>query len=204
MDNKKIIDWVAQNMFATTKKDIDLWHWSSKPLIDNIKRIFVSNGNFLNFNKGAIGHGLYASTSAVDLIEKGQEVLHFKVKKGTRALVIHPWVFPIGMPEFFEMSLKELQWTDFKLPEAEFRLGVDDDINKIIDEMLQELNPECCFYCFGYNLACLIRHSSCVDFDPDENPVPGVIEYHKKKPHDIPMLAPHLLKAWLARHDVGG
>lgn len=200
MDIKEIINWNAKKMFATTTKDIDLWHWSSKTLIDKIKRILVSGGSFCHFNRGAIGRGLYVSTSAVDLIEKGTEVMHFRLKKETKALVIHPWVFPIGMPEFFEISIEKLQWTDFKLPEAEFRLGLKDDINQIIDKMLDELNPDCCFYCYGYNLACLIRNSACVDFDEKDNAIQSVIEYHKNNPNDIPMLAPHLLKAWLEKY----
>jgi hypothetical protein len=190
--------WAKKELIATTPTDIPLWHWSSGEAIAAIKRTILAQGHFRHFRQRAVGCGLYGSTSAVDLMERGPEVIHFKVKQGTQALMIHPIVFQIGIPEIFEMALDNLGWSDFQLPDAKL-----EEIERpadVIDELLDELQLPCCFYSLGLYLACMVRDSRCIDFDPALDSNQTVLAYHQANPQDIPMLAPQLLPAWLAKH----
>lgn len=195
-----IEDWVKEELITTTPHDIPLWHWSDSQAIAELKENLSARGDFRHYRQGAVGHGLYASCSAVDLIERGPEVIHFKVKQGTQVLMVHPIVFQMGVPEFFETTMKNMGWSDFQLPKPGIDLGLFPDTPAIIDTLLDRLQLPCCFYMLGMNLACMIHDSSCLDFDPDVDTAKTVLEYHRANPQDIPMLAPHLLTAWLAKN----
>ncbi len=192
--------WAKNELIATTPDDIPLWHWSSGKVIAELKRTILTQSGFRHFRKGAVGSGLYASSSAVDLMERGPEVIHVKVKQGTQALMIHPVVFQTGMPETFEMALNSLGWSDFHLPSLDVKLDSVSRTADVIDDLLDELKLPCCFYVFGLHLACMVRDSRCLNFDPGLDSTKTVLAYHQANPHDIPMLAPQLLSAWLEKH----
>jgi len=192
--------WAKNELIATTPSNIPLWHWSDDKTIAKLKLIILAHGSFRHFRQGAVGSGLYASNSAVDLMERGPQVIHFNIKPGTKALMIHPLVFSTGMPEIFEMALESLNWSDFHLPVPNAKLDIVSQPALVIDNLLDELELPCCFYTFGLHLACMVRDSRCLNFDPELDSIKTVLTYHQANPQDIPMLAPQLLSNWLARH----
>jgi len=193
--------FAQHELISTTPGDIPLWHWSSGQSIINIMRIIQTQDHFRHFSQKAVGSGLYASTSAVDLMEYGPSVIHFKVKPGTKALMIHPYVFGVGVPEIFDMALQHSGWTDFHPSMSTATVCDVERPADVIDELLDELELPCCFYTFGLYLACMVRDSRCIDFDPQMNSNETVLAYHQANPEEVPMMAPHLLPAWLAKHD---
>ncbi|OQY55177.1 MAG: hypothetical protein DRR08_22815 [Candidatus Parabeggiatoa sp. nov. 2] len=195
--------WAKKELISTVPSDIPLWHWSHAKSIINIMQIIQTQDNFRHFRQRAVGSGLYASTSAVDLMEYGPSVIHFKVKQGTEALMIHPVVFSVGVPEIFDMALEHSGWTDFHPSVSTATVCDVEQPADVIDELLDELELPCCFYTFGLYLACMVRDSRCIDFDPQINSNETVLAYHKANPEEVPMMAPHLLPAWLAKFGTG-
>ncbi len=193
-------EFVKNNLIISTPKEISAWHWSSWQHTFLIKRMILKNENFDIFNMGSSGRGLYLSCSAVDNMERGNTVSYFKIKAGSRLLVIHPIIFHEGMPEIWEWDLAKWGWTNFALPETNYRLPVGTIISDVIEDLHREFDVDGNLFAYGMHLACTIRKSKCIIYDPNIDADETVLDYHRQNPEDIPMLAPQLLKNWLLLH----
>lgn len=195
-------DWARANLLTNIPRDISIWHWSAKDSIDRITRVIQSNGRFDEFRGGAVGRGLYVSTSAIDLMDRGSEVFYAKIQNGTKALIIDPTVFNVGQVEILEMELQRHGWHNFEFPpcEQELKKAFSANPPAMIEQLLEKLEVPCCVYVFGFYLAFMIRDSRCLLFDSHIAPASTVLKYHHEHPREKPMLAPHLLEQWLAKH----
>ena len=77
---------IAASFSLVTPDSLSLWHWTDpakKRII--IGRIDTTVG-FADFSEGACGRGLYTSISVIDLIDRGNEVVHLHLQAGCRSL----------------------------------------------------------------------------------------------------------------------
>lgn len=195
---------LAGRFSLTTTEPLSLWHWSDRERIRTIAARLGSRAGFGDFSSGACGQGLYTSFSAVDLIDRGDEVIHLYLKPESRLLIVHPDVFGVGFSELFDFSLKRLGWT-WKLPKpdlAGLELGGLDrkalKDSSILAGLMDAGECDGCLYSYGMNLAVMLRTSHRAWTDPSEDVVSTIRAYSEKHPEDVPMLAPDKLRHWLA------
>ncbi|MCP5050031.1 MAG: hypothetical protein GY940_22880, partial [bacterium] len=182
--------------------DIPVWHWTSNDSMKRIQGIIENRGTFDQFNNGVVGHGLYVSSSAIDLMDRGNEVFYAKISSGSNVLVIEPGLFKVGVPELFRMMLKKNGWSDYRYQPVDKKTkeAICADVPGSIDRLLHDLDIPCCVYAFGLYLAFMIRDSSCLKYDAHIEQASTVLKYHREHPAEVPMLAPHLLEQWLIKN----
>lgn len=196
---------LKKNLVMQAPRDIPIWHWTNYDSLKRIQGIIQSGGTLDQFNKGAVGRGLYVSSSAIDLMDRGTEVFYAEISSGSNVLVIEPYLFNVGVPELFEMMLKQNGWSDYRYQPVDEKMkeAISRDVPASIDRLLRELDIPCCVYAYGLYLAFMIRDSSCLKYDRGIDPASTVIRYHREHPGETPMLAPHRLEQWLEEHGCG-
>ncbi len=111
-----------------------------------------------------IGSGLYVSLSAVDTLEQGKQFpLVTEIKAGTRAMIIDPWLFSVGVAELFEDQLSQefgIQKT-FPAPPEELR-SWNMDPKTTVPMLMDELEAPCALYSYGFYPAVMVRHARCL------------------------------------------
>lgn len=162
------------------------------------ERIGTEEG-FNDFSTGACGRGLYTSCSAVDLIDRGDEVIHLHLMTESKLLMIDPEVFGVGFSELFEMALHRLSY-HWVPPDSEQnrRLAKAFAAPELIDPLLDAGEFDGCLFSYGLNPAVMLRTSNRTWRDGEEDCVALVKTYAERHPGDIPMLAPGKLRQWLA------
>lgn len=196
------IKWTKGHLLTEIPVNIPVWHWSNTDSLNRITRIILDGGSFDQFNRGAVGSGLYVSTSAIDLMDRGTEVFYAEVKKGSKALLIDPRLFNTGVMELFEITLKQHGWSDFKyqpIDDPKIKEALSGNTPGIIDQLLRKIDIPCCVYSYGLYLAFMIRDSSCLLYNEAVDPAATVLQYHREHPHEVPMLAPDRLRSWLEK-----
>lgn len=200
----EVIDWINKNLVTQVPRDIPVWHWSNADAVNNIRSIAENGGTFDRFNRGAVGRGLYVSTSAVDLMDRGNEIFYARLRSESAALIIEPALFNVGVPELFGMMLMKSGWSDYRCPRPEpgIKEYLTPDVPGVIDRLLAELKIPCCVYAFGLYLTFMVRDGSCLEYDKGIDPASTVITYHRAHPKEVPMLAPDRLNQWLAAQNI--
>ncbi len=201
MFEDSLVKWIKKHLLTEVSVNIPVWHWSNTDSLNRITKTILDGGSFDKFNRGAVGSGLYVSTSAIDLMDRGTEVFYAEVKKGSKALMIDPRLFSTGVTELFEITLKQHGWSDFKYPpfDPEIKEALSNNPPGIIDQLLGCIDIPCCVYCYGLYLAFMIRDSFCLFYDEAVDPAAAVLKYHREHPLEEPMLAPDRLRMWLEK-----
>src|ERR1700733_602398 len=105
-------DWARSPLLVTLPRDFPVWHWTRTPAqADRARAAVMGGGELSGCGSGATGHGLYLSTSAVDLMDRGQEVVAATVLGGTPALMVHPELFGVGFSELLVHVLRVQEWS---------------------------------------------------------------------------------------------
>jgi hypothetical protein len=194
-------DWARSHLLVTLPRDFPVWHWTRTPVQAERVRAAVAAGDDLSAcGSGATGHGLYLSTSAVDLMDRGQEVVAATVLGGTQALMVHPELFGVGFSELLEHTLHAQRWS-WKIPS--FKKKVDPASARpgpeAIEGLLDRLGLPCCAYVLGLHMAFMARHARCLRLVPEAEQPRTVADYVAAHPHDRPMLVPReTITRWIA------
>lgn len=193
------IKFAKDRLLIEIPANTPVWHWSNADSLHRIARIVKDGGSFDKFSKGAVGSGLYVSTSAVDLMDRGAEVFYAEIGMGSKALVIDPRLFDVGVPELFDLALRRRGWGYVKRTPVgkKMKNALSEDPPGMIDHLLRDIDIPCCVYCYGLHLAFMVRDSSCLLHDETVEPEATVIKYHMENPGEAPMLAPGRLRLWL-------
>ncbi len=132
-----------------------------------------------------MGQGLYLSTSATDLMDRGEEVLAAVLPAGTPVLMIEPTLFSVGFPELLDMALRRLAW-HWEAPD-----GGPPPLRpapEVIDSLLEELSLPACAYVLGMHLAIKVVDGRCLRLLPANEQVRSVADYVDANPKDRPMM----------------
>lgn len=194
-----IEQWAKAHLISSVPQDIPVWHWTHSSPVQIQERLQMG-GDFSDWSEGAAGKGLYFSSSAIDVIERGPEVMYAVIPVGTPILMLDADLFNIGVPEIMEIVLLGMNWSWKPTP---FRGYLDPNLGRpaqmVVPQLLEELKLPCCAYVFGFHLAFMIRDANCLRFDPQIDVVQTVANYVKAHPREQPMLAPpNAVKRWLA------
>ncbi len=194
-------DWARQHLVVKVPRDLSLWHWTrSRASVHNLRGLIEAKSELAGAGNGATGQGLYMTTSAVDLIDRGDEVLFATLPAGIEVLMIDPELFGVGFPETLKEALARLKWK-CKLPR--FRGKVDptaaNPAPEVIDRLLPDLNVAGCAYVYGMHMAFMITQGSALRLGPAAEQERTVAEYVKANPKDRPMLVPYSkIEQWIA------
>lgn len=194
-------DWARAHLTVPLPRDFPVWHWTRSPDQVARARATVSAGGALTAcGAGAVGHGLYLSTSAIDLMDRGQEVLAATLVEGTRVLMADPDVFGVGFSELLEHALRTVSFP-WKAPHR--RSPVDPAAVRpapdAIDGLLERLGLPCCAYVLGLHLAFMVRDASCLRLVPETEQARTVADYVAAHPQERPMLVPReTVSRWIA------
>jgi hypothetical protein len=66
---------IAASFSLVTPDSLSLWHWTDPARKKIIMGRIGTTAGFADFSEGACGRGFYTSLSAIDLIDRGNEVL---------------------------------------------------------------------------------------------------------------------------------
>ncbi|MFO0762923.1 MAG: hypothetical protein U0359_41185 [Byssovorax sp.] len=201
----KLDEWAEKHLVVTLPRDFSVWHWTRSPETVRKLRALIDAGGDLSASStsdmGAVGHGLYLTTSAIDLMERGEEVLAATVVQGTRALMVHPDLFGVGFPELFEIGLSRVGWS-WELPSFARKINPAEarPAPQVLDGLLARLDLPCCVYIYGMHLAFMVRDARCLRLVPEMDQARTVADYVKANPKDRSMLVPHeVVTRWIAR-----
>lgn len=194
-------DWARAHLIVPLPRDFRVWHWTRSPeQAFTIRAAVAAGGDLSAFGAGATGHGLYLSTSAVDLIDRGQEVVAATIVQGTPALMVDPDLFGVGFSELLEHA-QRVHGLSWKPPS--FRRRVDpakaQPAPEAIDGLLDRLGAPCCEYSLGLHLAFMVRDARCLRLAPEAEQARTVADYVAAHPEDRPMLVPSgTVSRWIA------
>lgn len=196
-------DYARKNLVTTVPHDIRVWHWTARPgAVSIMGRRIMDAGDCSDLGQGALGPGLYLSTSAVDLMDRGPQVLTAVLRAGTPVLMIDPELFSVGSPELFEMELNHFEWP-FSFPDwrsSKVSPSSADPASETAPRLMKELGTPAAAFVLGLHLAFVVPSGSCLQFDPAVDSTRLVADYVRQNPHDRPMLLPrNAVEQWLAR-----
>ncbi len=197
----KLIEEVKSKMLFTMPENLDLWHWTNIYRYSQIKKNIECGYDFTDYKIGATGRGLYASTSAIDLMNKGDNIIFFKLKKGSSILVPDPAIFCVGIEEFHEMSLSKLDLPTYKFDDYSDELKKHFRSNPTvekIEELMVAINPDACFYSFALKMSVMIRYNKAIIWDKTIDAEETVVEYYKHNPNEMLMFTQGHLERFLA------
>ena len=195
---------MAAGFSLVTPDSLSLWHWTEPAKKKVIMGRIGTTVGFADFSEGACGRGLYTSLSAIDLIDRGNEVVHLHLQAGSRLLMVYPEFSRVGFVELFEMGLKRLGW-HWSPPEQGLSYPAPETYktSTLINELLDAGTCDGCLFSFGMNLAVMLRTSNRTWMDPEEDLVMLIKDHILRHPEDIPMLAPDKPAQWLRQNSYG-
>ena len=195
-------EYAQENLVSAVPADVRVWHWTGRPgAVSVIAQRITDGADCSDMGQGALGPGLYVSTSPVDLMDPGQNVLAAVLRSGTRVLMVDPLLFQVGTPEILDVTLARLRWP-FRFPRFHGKVDPEHAVppNEVVPALLRQLDLPAAAYIYGLHLAFVVRSGACLQFDPEIDAVELVAEYAKQNPHDRPMLLPaNAVEQWLAR-----
>jgi hypothetical protein len=195
----RIEQWASEHLIDEVPVDMPVWHWTGTQPAILMNRI--SHGDLSDFSEGVTGKGFYVSTSAIDLIDKGNDVLYAVVPAGTRVLVVDPDLFGVGVVELFDMLLEQ---HGFRWKSGAWRGQVDREsarpAKEVVPRLLDMLGLSACLYIFGFHLAFMARTSACLRRNPTVDAARTVADYVAAHPEARPTLASmEVVKRYLAK-----
>lgn len=191
--------FAAAHLISEVPSDLSLWHWTrSGEAAQRARAAIAGAGSLQEWGEGAVGRGLYLSTSAIDLIDKGQEVVYVTLREGTRMLMVDGELFGVGVPELMELLLPRFGWT---WPRTQPTVKIDRAARpqELIPRLMDQLDLPACVYVFGFHLAVMVRDARCLRSDPSIDPARTVADYVKAHPKERPTLVGmDVVKRWLS------
>lgn len=192
-------EWARASLISHVPADLPVWHWTRAANAHALRAALRGGRDFTDFTEGATGPGFYVSTSAIDNIDKGDEVIHGVVPAGTPVLMLDADLFGFGVSEIFEMVLQQHGWP-FRPPP--FRGHVDpreaQPPKASVPGLLSRLQLPACVYIFGFHLSLMLRDRAALRLDPTLDDAHSVAAYVAAHPQEAPMLTPReTVHRWL-------
>lgn len=196
-------EYAKARLLTEIPHEMRLWHWTrSEQSARSIARRLQDSGDCTDLGQGIVGPGLYLSTSAVDLMDRGTNVLTAVMPAHTPVLMVDAACFSVGTPELFEIRLIEHDWA-FRFPDpgADVEPGAGSPATDTVPVLMESLHVDVAVYIYGKHLACYVRSAAALCYDPEMDVVQTVADYAQKNPWDRPMLlAGNAVERWLAAH----
>lgn len=201
MQPTPIESWAKAHLISEVPRELPVWHWTqSTASACQIRDILRAEGELSGWTEGAVGRGLYVSLSAIDTMDKGREVVHARLRAGTRVLMVDAELFNFGVPEMMEILLDRMGWDWQPTP---WRGKLDPDAAQpakvVIPQLLDRLDLPACAYVFGFHMAFMVRNARCLIDVTSPDPAESVAEYVRSHPKERPTLVPGaVVQQWLA------
>lgn len=189
-----------RRLIVKVHRALPLWHWTrDRSTVATIRAKVAAGERFDDWADGAVGPGLYLSTSAIDLFDRGPEVFHAVLREGTDVFVVDPLVFGVGFPELMELALAKLEWADaWRAPERLPPRHTSANASATVGPLLTALGVPACVYVLGMHLAVMVRDGRCLDDPGEARAVSSVAEYVREHPRERAMLVPQeSVHAWV-------
>ncbi|MBF0239241.1 MAG: hypothetical protein HQM12_16190 [SAR324 cluster bacterium] len=202
---RELLPIIRSKLILETPYDIPLWHWSGVLQCKEITERIRLGKSFEDFSPlGVLGGSLYMSASALDLMDKGTEVVHALLREGTPILVLDPHLFQEGEPEILFSYLRKNRWPKKRWPKwEESAIQVFTPCEKELYSLLfRELNISAIIYAFGLYPAYAIRQGACLRLDDSKTHEQSVLDYYHDHSDEILFFAEPHLKKWLKQHQV--
>lgn len=196
-----------ERLIVKVPRALPLWHWTrDQATVAKIRAKLAAGERFDGWAQGAVGPGLYLSTSAIDLFDRGPEVFHAVLRAGTEVLIIDPLVFGVGFPELMEMAFAKLGWADaWRAPERIPPRHTSANAATTVGPLLATLDVSACVYVLGMHLAVMVRDGRCLEDPGETRDVSSVAEYVREHPNERAMLVPkEAVHAWVRAKSARG
>jgi hypothetical protein len=192
-------DWAQSHLLVTVPTDTRVWHWTTTSHVHSVRDRIRGGGSLRDFTEQALGSGLYLSTSAIDTIDRGDEVVTAIVPAGTQVLAVDADLFGVGVAEFFEMFLERDGYAWKVTPH---RGHIDRALarppREVVPRLVDDLGVSGCVYIFGFHLSFMFRDASGLRDDPAVDVAQTVADYVATHPKESPTLAPReRVQTWL-------